>query len=202
MGLPSGAQGSAQYCVVGGVINYSLDNGVTWQVSGSPPNANNTSAVAVNQTNVTFSNLNGDVDQGYEMIGRIVTPASGTFALSVQPNFATTNQSGNATISINGAVSSAPLTTWLVDSLTNPAASGCFTWFRAFITTHTGFQRAFVCETLSFLNGVSNRVLYSIVNWANTTDVVTSLTLNSSLASAIGAGSTINLRPLGYNVSA
>jgi hypothetical protein len=202
MGLPSGAQGSAQYCVVGGVINYSLDNGVTWQVSGSPPNANNTSAVAVNQTNVTFSNLNGDVDQGYEMIGRIMTPASGTVVLSVQPNFATTNQSGNSTVSINGAVTAGPLTLWTIDGVVNPAASGCFTWFKALISTHTGFQRVFACETLSFLNGVSNRVSLNIVNWGNTTDVVTSLTVNSSLAGAIGAGSTINLRPLGYNVSA
>jgi hypothetical protein len=141
-------------------------------------------------TSVTFSGLNGDLDGGYEIEGSW-KGASGTPAMTLQPNAITANQLGSrVTIDTGGAVPSARtdlLLQFMVGTNNNN--------FKATFTSRTGRSR----HLMSFGRWRNSATELEICTgeWSDTTTNITSLKLNCSVASGIDIGAVFTLRRLG-----
>lgn len=148
------------------------------------------------QTDVTFSGLDGDTDEVYLLIGRIVIPSAGSAPIFTwQPNGITTNQSCQWGY-VGGILASGSASNLTLSDQSSP---GSFTTFEVTIhakknpnsvaarRVYTGmFFARYSSDTISspaFVGG----------QWAETSTNITSLVIHSSVASKIGDGSTLAL---------
>ena len=145
-----------------------------------------------NSTNWDFATgLNGDTDGDYEISGQL-TSASGTPLFTLQPNAISANQNSVGPTGNSAGVASAisPQTTLFIGDNSGSVV------FLARLTSKSGRIRFWKCSTQ---RGLSGTVEYEIGGmWQDTVTVITSLRINSSIASAIAAGSWIRWRRLGF----
>ncbi len=138
--------------------------------------------------NVTFSGLDGDADEVYKLIGRIIKPA-GVAAYRFRPNGLTTNQSmgvtSNGTFALFGTL----------DFLTAVIAAGNIISFECLIHARetveaTGMDRQFIGKAMESGSALQVNDFGGVWGGAGN---ITSLLVSSSIASGIGIGSTFEL---------
>ncbi len=148
---------------------------------------------------VTFSGLDGDIDEVYQLIGRIMKAPAGVAQYSLRPNGVTANLAG-ATVTNGGAAVQAARVDMIVATGTN---AGILVSLEALIHARetvqsTAMARMFQGKavegdpTASLLNSVTD-----FGGMWDGTGNMTSLVIFSSLALGIGVGSTFELFRLG-----
>lgn len=141
-------------------------------------------------TDVTFSGLDGDTDEVYKLIGRIVT--TGIAVYTVRPNNLTTNQAGRINEN-GGTATSADIRIILANALINAVMFEMLIHAREVVQTVT-IPRVFTGSALT-IDGAPNAI--PLLNqfgamWDGGGNI-TSLVIHSSIASLIGIGSTFEL---------
>jgi hypothetical protein len=252
MPVAAGSQGKADYCILNGVVNYSLDGGNTWTPSGGgeitlasdprtgggqaanagvigllagssglsafvkdntsnvngwfvfPGTAIRSSVTGSNVTTVTFTVNELDGDQ--EITGNILLPINITPVLTLNPNSVGANMQGQTiNMQLNtfggGNLATGGATGNLIDTFATGATTGSYVWFRARMSILHGFNRVCDVSALSFVGGTASRIVNSRTMWSDTTTVVTSIVLTSSVASSILIGSNFVQRALGVSTS-
>jgi hypothetical protein len=165
------------------------------------PGATTRQTLVSNQTDVTFSGLNGNLDGDYELSMHVLTPTSGTVILSVQPNSTTTNQSGLDIQATGAAATGNNLPTWQLGGVVNGASGTPFMRFRCRVTCLTGFNRDIHFDGQGN-PGIGNITAFTGgAEWTDQVTNITSLTIHSSLASAQLTGSSYVIRPLGVHTA-
>lgn len=144
-------------------------------------------------TSVSFTNLQGDADGGYEIEGYLVPPAgAGNFTLTLRPNGLSTNQAGisqtNSNVLAVAQVTDLRLSTYALSS-----ADDMTFWAR--MNSRSGRDRVLTC--LSRWLGSQHNSEYNQTRWDSAATVITSIDLVSSTSSGIGIGSRFTLRRLG-----
>ena len=144
-----------------------------------------------NTTTVTFSSLDGNTDGTYKLQGKIIQNGSGTAALLMRPNGATTNllsSLGSFFSNTNGSNATSDLTLLFTN------ASGQAASFE--ITIHARKNANSVAQIFTY-NGTSSNPRIGTSNFTNITGGawdesstnVTSIDLVSGISSGIGSGS-------------
>ena len=146
--------------------------------------------VTADVTDVDFAGLDGDTDEVYKIIGRIVTTSANTIEL--QPNTLSTNLASRLTE--NGATSVATTTLLLTRGVSGATR---LLLFEATFWAKKNPNAVAVDRGLLSLFASSAIVIGSTVGkWSETTINVTSLRIHGTVASGIRNGSTIELYKL------
>lgn len=137
-------------------------------------------------TSFAFTGLTGDSDGGYEI--EWVINATTTAIITLQPNALATNQT-TYKLEVAGATVAGSTRT---DLYLGTVAAG-WNYGRCRLTSRTGRNR-FLTSTNHWLGNAST---HNTGEWRETSTAITSLTIVSSVASSIDAGSRATLLKLG-----
>jgi len=148
-----------------------------------------TKRIAASVASVTFSGLNGNVDEQYVLAGRIKNGQAGASFVTLRPNGIVAAQSTEKVTGIAAAVAAAN-----VADLRVAEPQSLFTsWFFSTIIAKTG-QPRFLFSTESQQRAAATASLFTFAGlWNDTVTNITSLSVFSSLALGLGAGSELTL---------
>jgi len=145
-------------------------------------------------TSLTISGLNGDVDQEYRLVSRIVNGYNGDSIYSVSPNNDTgTNYGYQYVRGINSATSAGRGTgTSLIIGATD--GLGKITQGNLIIQAKSGYVRTAIVDLANTIATTTVTLigLYGL-SWNNTADNITSLVILSDKANGLGGGTVIEL---------
>jgi len=141
-------------------------------------------------TSVTFSNLNGDVDQEYRIIGRFVNGYNGGENLRIQPNNDTGANYGYQNISgINTTIAAARDSGLVSHNIARCEALNDLSLSDTIIYAKSGYVRTFLSKYCSGISGTTvNGIYLSGGSWNNTANNITSLVISASQANGLGIG--------------
>lgn len=143
---------------------------------------------------VVFSGLSGESAGGFEFEGVMINNSVGQPTYTLQPNAITANQNSVRAQIGAGAVTVSQRTDLLL-TIGN-STGGLPAYFKGTFTSRIGLQRFLLCRSCNIVGGNSVEEQVS-GRWTDTTTVITSFTIASSLALGIGAGSKITVFSLG-----
>lgn len=143
-------------------------------------------------TSHTFAGLDGDEDEIYLLVFRIIKNGAPTITTTIRPNGLTTNQ---ATQQFHRGTNSGNTSTSTVLMAGDGGASGSVETGRVWIHAKTGTRRTF--ESLRIQTVSSDLLLVeAFAYWNETATNITSLEVVCDQASGIGAGSYLRLYKL------
>lgn len=181
-----------------GLLQKSFNDGATWKSLEIPGEI---TQVSVDSTDVDITGLNGDQDGDYILTGYCTYPNSQTVGLSIQPNQITANQNILIeSVVAAGAPSTSNVASFLLSNLATDASGTPFVFFKVYLTALSGRIRRFNTELMD-VSGVNNtiRKIEARGWWSDTSTVITSIRIHSTIASAIKAGSFFILQRTGVN---
>jgi lysophospholipase L1-like esterase len=146
-----GAQGPAQYCIIGGVMNFSLDGGATWAPSSGVSNPPREIAPG-SQGKAKFCVLNGVINYSLDG-GATWTPFGGGSSVNGNGGLVAPGTQGKADYCVLNGVINYSLdggATWTPSSTPQPPLSGLAFWLRSDTGVTTSVGNATVwADTLS-----------------------------------------------------
>lgn len=160
--------------------------GVTWQMIASTD-------LSSSATSYTFSGLDGNVDEEYMVIGRVVTGVSGAASFAIRPNGDGTGanyrfQNDYGQSSSAGACAACNPSAGLGLTYAN-ADTGQIAFGRTLIYAKTGGNRAAIGQDVQAgSSGGINATETTSSYWLNTSSNITSLQIASNVSNAMGAG--------------
>ncbi len=149
--------------------------------------------IAAAVTTVSFTGLDGNTDEVYKLIGRIVKPTIGISTYSFRPNGVVTNQSMGRVINGAAVAVAANLDFFVNTSDIESVSFECLIHARDTVQS-IAIPRSFIGKVMSY-SKVGN-IFKNVEDFGgawDTTANMTSLDINSSVALKIGIGSTFEL---------
>lgn len=185
MGL---VEGQLNFRTKDGIFQQSLDGGATW----ATPVPGLWQAIGFGASplqDVDISNLSGDTDGSYELdldIGSAT--GSGLITLSLQPNAVSTGQNGEGFYN-NGTTVAANTLTAMTIGIAGETTARCRA--RIEISSKTGAVRVFRCKSYTRVGtGVASIQQFDhLIEWSDTSTVITSLRIHSSAATSMAISS-------------
>jgi len=149
---------------------------------------------------ITFTGLNGDVDQVYEYDAYIVWGGNADVNVSINPNGLTTNKGMRALLWLPSVWSQFGFADWLLaENPTNAATNGGYTIARGTIYAKSGKARSLanaISDNFSTAAGVEFAHYMFNGWWKDTITNLTSLQFSHPTASGFGVGTRIRVRKL------
>lgn len=147
------------------------------------------------RTVYVLSGLNGDVDEEYELIARIVSGADSN-AIGLRPNNDTGNNYGYQVLNGNNTIAAALRDT--SEAMVNldyySGATNSIIMSKTIIHAKSGYVRTFITKTVENIVTTTVASITLIGNsWNNTADNITSLVFLANQTNGIGVGSRIIL---------
>lgn len=150
--------------------------------------------IAAPATSVTFAGLNGDTDEVYLLVYRLVKNTAAVMLTTLRPNGVTTNQ--RTTYNYSGWQGGGPvsgafnITTMEIGA--NGGASGALEFGHLWITAKTGFARMGHGHWAQS-DGADLLSIVNAMHWTDTAANIVSLDVVADQANGIGAGSYFRL---------
>lgn len=159
--------------------------------------------VGADVQNYDITGLSGDTDGDYILSGRILIPNGASPVITVQPNQISANQDA---LTQSTPASGAPITSRISSILLNAmptadAAGTPFVWFILRLTALSGRVRRFIVNGTDVTGSSTNvrRLITVVGEWSDTSTVITSLRIATTVAATIKAGSFFVLQRTGIN---
>lgn len=147
------------------------------------------------QTSITISGLNGNVDEEYVLISRIINGYSGICGVTLHPNNDTvTNYGWQYFAGINATASAARTTATGIFRVGYATVLNNISLSTITLRAKSGFVRTTINESIEDISGTTVTQVLSWGNsWNNTSDNITSLVILASQTNGLGIGSRIIL---------
>ena len=146
-------------------------------------------------TSITISDLDGDTDEEYRLIARVVSGANTATTLLRINNDSTANIYGNQSLeaqATNIYPSRGTASFIYIDA--NNSAQGALMFADLIIHAKSGFVRTVLGKYTSNISGTTVTSIGMVgQSWNNTADNITSLVIFSDVANGLGVGTVIEL---------